>query len=591
MSKTKFLGANVGAMVVLPFANASIEAPAFQFGQALDTGTADMLVRPIDLGWHSKRADVVAGFQVYIPTGRYEPGADDNLGKGMWTYEPFLGTTVFFDEKKTLSLAATAYWEFHGNKEDSDVKVGQILTPPGRARQVVPRRRADHRRGVLRPVEGHQGSTERVRTARRRRDRAGFPQQAQGLRLRAGRDAADRHQVEALRPGQRPLSLGDRRAREDARTVAAHHRDLPGSEREAEMSAGEANRGRRFMKATAIRTNIEHVKNAITAGVGLALIVTTMTASAQAQTTDTRLGKAELREWISDRGDDAEALRRDGLPARRASLPVGLSGGFVRIDPARDQARPRRRSQRPGHRRQLRRPQGPSGSRRTTPRSTPWPTSILRKSGPVVVEIPPGAIVGIIDDFWQRSITDVGLPGPDGDKGGKFLLLPPGHKGEVPQTGYHVLAGTMNNYNVMVRGIVENNDKDCAVAERQEGQGLSAERTRQSQTEQVHVHVRKGDRYDFRRAASSSGSGSPRSSTTTPLQERDRFFMAMLKPLGIEKGKPFKPDARQRAILEDAARIGDAMGRVMLFDGPTDAHRARLRTPFPGIEVALGVLR
>ena len=52
-----------------------------------------------------------------------------------------------------------------------------------------------------------------------------------------------------------------------------------------------------------------------------------------------------------------------------------------------------------------------------------------------------------------------------------------------------------------------------------------------------------------------------------PVQERDLFFMAMLKPLGIEKGKPFKPDARQRAILEDAARIGDAMGRAMLFEG------------------------
>jgi hypothetical protein len=51
-----------------------------------------------------------------------------------------------------------------------------------------------------------------------------------------------------------------------------------------------------------------------------------------------------------------------------------------------------------------------------------------------------------------------------------------------------------------------------------------------------------------------------------PVQERDRFHMAMLKPLGIEKGKPFNPDARQRAILEDAARIGDAMGRTMLFD-------------------------
>ena len=55
--------------------------------------------------------------------------------------------------------------------------------------------------------------------------------------------------------------------------------------------------------------------------------------------------------------------------------------------------------------------------------------------------------------------------------------------------------------------------------------------------------------------------------------------MAMLKPLGIEKGKPFKPDARQRAILEEAARIGDAMGRVMLFDGPERFQQGHRRFP------------
>ena len=54
----------------------------------------------------------------------------------------------------------------------------------------------------------------------------------------------------------------------------------------------------------------------------------------------------------------------------------------------------------------------------------------LGKSGPVVVEIPPGAIVGMIDDLWQRSIADVGLPGPDGAKGGRSLLLPPGDQAE-----------------------------------------------------------------------------------------------------------------------------------------------------------------
>ncbi len=131
VSKTKFLGANYGAMVVLPLANASIEAPAFALGETIGTSISDLLVRPIDLGWHTARADVAAGLQLYAPTGRYEPGGDENIGKGMWTYEPFAGTTVYFDEKRTVSLAATAYWELHGNKKDTDVKVGQILTLQG----------------------------------------------------------------------------------------------------------------------------------------------------------------------------------------------------------------------------------------------------------------------------------------------------------------------------------------------------------------------------------------------------------------------------------------------------------------------------
>ena len=131
VSKAKILGANYGAMVVLPFANASIEAPAFAIGDTVDTSVSDLLVRPLDLGWHTARADVTAGFQFYAPTGRYERGGSDNIGKGMWAYEPFLGTTVYFDEKRTVSLATTAYWEFHGNKKDTDVKVGQILTLQG----------------------------------------------------------------------------------------------------------------------------------------------------------------------------------------------------------------------------------------------------------------------------------------------------------------------------------------------------------------------------------------------------------------------------------------------------------------------------
>jgi len=202
----------------------------------------------------------------------------------------------------------------------------------------------------------------------------------------------------------------------------------------------------------------------------------------------------------------------------------------------------------------------------------------LGKSGPVVVEIPPGAIVGLIDDFWQRSISDVGLPGPDGAKGGKFLLLPPGYKGDSPQTGYHVLQGTMNNYNVMVRGIVQNGDKDAAV---QNVKRVKVYPLSESSNPKPNKFVSMSGKVMDTTPPTGMAYWERLSEfiNNNPVQARDLFYMGMLKPLGIEKGKDFKPDSRQRAILEEAARVGDAMGRLMLFEGP---DRFGQPEPFPG---------
>jgi hypothetical protein len=57
----------------------------------------------------------------------------------------------------------------------------------------------------------------------------------------------------------------------------------------------------------------------------------------------------------------------------------------------------------------------------------------LSKDGPVVLEVPAGPTAGMVDDFWFRAITEVGRTGPDAGKGGKFLLVPPGYKGELPK--------------------------------------------------------------------------------------------------------------------------------------------------------------
>ena len=81
----------------------------------------------------------------------------------------------------------------------------------------------------------------------------------------------------------------------------------------------------------------------------------------------------------------------------------------------------------------------------------------LGKDGPLVFEAPP-ELQGILLDFWQRPIPvdggkffgDVGLPGPDEGKGGKFLLLPPDYKGEVPE-GYYVYRSRTKNVFVFLR--------------------------------------------------------------------------------------------------------------------------------------------
>ncbi len=53
----------------------------------------------------------------------------------------------------------------------------------------------------------------------------------------------------------------------------------------------------------------------------------------------------------------------------------------------------------------------------------------LESTGPFVIDVPAGKTAGMVDDFWQRPITDIGLAGPDKGKGAKYLITPPGYKG------------------------------------------------------------------------------------------------------------------------------------------------------------------
>ena len=131
VSKAKILGANYSLAVFPAWTDNVLEAPILGLEQRSDTGFTDLYFQPINLGWHTPRADYTAGLGVYAPTGRYDPESSDNLGLGMWSFELFGGATVYFDQKQSWHFATMAFYETHTKKKDTDIQVGDILTLEG----------------------------------------------------------------------------------------------------------------------------------------------------------------------------------------------------------------------------------------------------------------------------------------------------------------------------------------------------------------------------------------------------------------------------------------------------------------------------
>ncbi|MDO6760406.1 transporter [Tamlana sp. 2_MG-2023] len=129
VSEHKIFGANWGASILVPFATNYIE------GNFTNTESpfalSDIYIQPIQLGWHTSRMDYVFSYQMFIPTGKYELGASDNSGLGMFINELSGGATAYFDSKKTFHFSTLFSYEMHGKKKDTDIKTGDILTIEG----------------------------------------------------------------------------------------------------------------------------------------------------------------------------------------------------------------------------------------------------------------------------------------------------------------------------------------------------------------------------------------------------------------------------------------------------------------------------
>lgn len=188
------------------------------------------------------------------------------------------------------------------------------------------------------------------------------------------------------------------------------------------------------------------------------------------------------------------------------------------------------------------------------------------KTGPLVVELPPGPLIGAVLDINQRWIMDMGLPGPDAGKGGKHLLLPPGYDGDVPE-GFYVGRATSFRVVAGLRSLPEAGNVAGAIARLKSIKVYPLESLTGWSTPTW---------FDM----------SPKPQDTTPnaWETNIRFWEVLhdvvnrepplddaraqygnLAALGIAKGEPFEPDARMREILEQAASLGSAQMRVTSF--------------------------
>lgn len=129
VTNVQVFGGNWGASLIIPFASNRVEGNLVNVDGPFSL--TDMYLQPIQLGWHTSRADFNMGYGIFMPTGKYEFGSDDNTGLGMWAQELTAGTTLYLDKKKTVHWGTSFSYEVHGDKKDTDVKTGDILSIEG----------------------------------------------------------------------------------------------------------------------------------------------------------------------------------------------------------------------------------------------------------------------------------------------------------------------------------------------------------------------------------------------------------------------------------------------------------------------------
>jgi hypothetical protein len=205
----------------------------------------------------------------------------------------------------------------------------------------------------------------------------------------------------------------------------------------------------------------------------------------------------------------------------------------------------------------------------------------LAESGPLVVSVPAG-IMGMLLDFWQRCLSDVGFVGPDKGQGGQYLLLPPHYDGPPVPGGYYVLRSRTQKVFLFWRAFLTRGDGGPDPA-----QAVAA-------IEQTLIYpLRNSNPATWPPMDFPDASGVPidmlfprdgsyfellaKFIDEEPTDSVDMTLRGMMASIGIIKGQPFAPSDHHREILQHAAEVAPRLADALVIS--PDAFPGRGTTP------------
>jgi len=201
----------------------------------------------------------------------------------------------------------------------------------------------------------------------------------------------------------------------------------------------------------------------------------------------------------------------------------------------------------------------------------------LQKDGPTVVEIPPKCGPGTVNDAFFRFVTDMGIPGPDKGKGGHYLILPPDYDGNLnPPVGgmetdvngrkYFVSKSTSYTNWLILRGFLVDGKPDASA--KMFKQGLKVYPLARAKNPPAMQFI-SGSNKAFNTIHANSFQFYEELwhvLQKEPISFIDPELRGLAASIGIQKGKPFEPDARMKKTLVEAVAVGNATARAIMFD-------------------------